>query len=366
MKPVDVTKLMRQDVLKMRPYEPIVPPEVLAERAGIPMSEVIKLDGNENPYGCSPRVGRALAKYPYFNIYPDPEQREVRAALSKYVGMDTKYILAGAGSDELIDLILRLFLEPGDGVVNCPPTFGMYPFCTDVCGGHTVELARDKNYDIDVAAIRKALDNKAKLVFIASPNNPTANLTPEADIVELLETGRIVVVDEAYYEFSGVTVAPLVAKYNNLIVLRSLSKWAGLAGLRLGYGIFAPAIVDQLMKIKQPYNINAAAHVALLESLVDIKYLKGTVQKIIEERERLYTKLEGLKFLRPYPSDSNFILCAIIEGNARKMHEALRKKGIFLRYFDTPLLRNYIRISVGKPEHTDAVIDALKKAHKGK
>jgi len=311
-------------------------------------------------------VGRALAKYPYFNIYPDPEQREVRAALSKYVGMDTKYILAGAGSDELIDLILRLFLEPGDGVVNCPPTFGMYPFCTDVCGGHTVELARDKNYDIDVAAIRKALDNKAKLVFIASPNNPTANLTPEADIVELLETGRIVVVDEAYYEFSGVTVAPLVAKYNNLIVLRSLSKWAGLAGLRLGYGIFAPAIVDQLMKIKQPYNINAAAHVALLESLVDIKYLKGTVQKIIEERERLYTKLEGLKFLRPYPSDSNFILCAIIEGNARKMHEALRKKGIFLRYFDTPLLRNYIRISVGKPEHTDAVIDALKKAHKGK
>jgi len=366
MKPVDITKLMRQDVLKMRPYEPIVPPEVLAERAGIPMSEVIKLDGNENPYGCSPRVGRALSKYPYFNIYPDPEQREVRAALSKYVGMDAKYILAGAGSDELIDLILRLFLEPGDGVVNCPPTFGMYPFCTDVCGGHTVELARDKNYDIDVAAIRKALDNKAKLVFIASPNNPTANLTPEADIVELLETGRIVVVDEAYYEFSGVTVAPLVAKYNNLIVLRSLSKWAGLAGLRLGYGIFAPAIVDQLMKIKQPYNINAAAHVALLESLVDIKYLKGTVQKIIEERERLYTKLEGLKFLRPYPSDSNFILCAIIEGNARKMHEALRKKGIFLRYFDTPLLRNYIRISVGKPEHTDAVIDALKKAHKGK
>jgi histidinol-phosphate aminotransferase len=366
MKPVDVTKLMRQDVLKMRPYTPIVPPEVLAERAGITMDEVIKLDGNENPYGCSPRVGRALSKYSYFNIYPDPEQREVRAALSKYTGVDSANILAGAGSDELIDLILRLFLEPGDGVVNCPPTFGMYLFCTDVCGGHTVELERDKNYDIDVAAVAKALDNKAKLVFIASPNNPTANLTPEADIIELLKTGRIIVVDEAYYEFSGVTVAPLVAKYNNLIVLRSLSKWAGLAGLRLGYGIFAPAIVEQLIKIKQPYNINAAAHVALLESMSDIKYLKGTVEKIIEERERLYTKLEGLKFLRPYPSDSNFILCAVIEGNARKMHEALRKKGIFLRYFDTPLLRNYIRISVGKPEHTDIVIDALKKAHKAR
>jgi histidinol-phosphate aminotransferase len=339
---------------------------VLAERAGLTMDEVIKLDGNENPYGCSPRVGKALARYPYFSIYPDPEQREVRAALSKYVGMGVEYILAGAGSDELIDLILRLFLEPGDGVVNCPPTFGMYPFCTDVCGGRTVELARDKDFNIDVAAVAKALDNKAKVVFIASPNNPTANLTPEADIVALVKTGRIVVIDEAYYEFSGVTVAPLVAKYDNLIVLRTLSKWAGLAGLRIGYGIFAPAIVEQLMKIKQPYNITAASQVALLASMADIEYLGDTVVKIVDERERLFALLSKLKFLRPYTSRSNFILCAVTDGNARKMHEALRKKGIFLRYFDTPLLKNCIRISVGKPEHTDAVIAALKAAHKGK
>jgi len=256
MKPVNITKLMRQDLLKMRPYTPIVPPEVLAERAGITMDEVVKLDGNENPYGCSPRVGKALSKYPYFSIYPDPEQREVRAALSQYTGIYESCILAGAGSDELIDLILRLFLGPGDGVVNCPPTFGMYPFCTDVCGGRTVELARDKKFDIDVAAIKKALDSKAKVVFIASPNNPTANLASESDIVELVKTGRIVVVDEAYYEFSGVTVAPLVANYSKLIVLRTLSKWAGLAGMRIGYGIFAPAIVEQLIKIKQPYNMN--------------------------------------------------------------------------------------------------------------
>ena len=366
MKPVDITKLMRKDVLKMRPYTPIVPPEVLAERAGIAMDEVIKLDGNENPYGCSPRVGKALAKYPYFSIYPDPEQREVRAALSKYNGIDASCILAGAGSDELIDLILRLFLEPGDGVVNCPPTFGMYPFCTDVCGGRNVELARDKKFAIDIPAVVKALDNKAKLVFIASPNNPTANLTPEADIVELVKTGRIVVVDEAYYEFSGVTVAPLVAKYSNLIVLRTLSKWAGLAGLRIGYGIFAPAIVEQLMKIKQPYNITAASQVALLESMKDIEYLGDTVVKIVEERERLFEQLSKLKFLQPYPSRSNVILCAVTDSNARKMHEALRKKGIFLRYFDTPLLKNCIRISVGKPEHTDAVIAALKVAHKAR
>jgi histidinol-phosphate aminotransferase len=120
------------------------------------------------------------------------------------------------------------------------------------------------------------------------------------------------------------------------------------------------------MKIKQPYNITAASQVALLESMKDIEYLGDTVVKIVEERERLFEQLSKLKFLQPYPSRSNFILCAVTDGNARKMHEALRKKGIFLRYFDTPLLKNCIRISVGKPEHTDAVIATLKAAHKAR
>jgi histidinol-phosphate aminotransferase len=124
--------------------------------------------------------------------------------------------------------------------------------------------------------------------------------------------------------------------------------------------------VEQLMKIKQPYNITAASQVALLASMADIEYLGDTVVKIVEERERLFDELSELKFLRPYPSRANFILCAVTDGKARKMHEALRKKGIFLRYFDTPLLKNCIRVSVGKPEHTDIVIDALKKAHKAK
>ncbi|MEA1958130.1 MAG: histidinol-phosphate transaminase [Chloroflexota bacterium] len=362
----DISNLVRRDILSMRPYEPITPPEVLAERAGISIDDVIKLDGNENPYGCSPRVGMALSKYPFYSIYPDPDQRDVRAALSQYAGVDPAYILAGAGSDELIDLILRLFLDPGDGVINCAPTFGMYPFCTDVCGGTVVDVPRDANFNIDVAGIKKSMDNRTKVIFIASPNNPTANLTPEVDIVALLDTGKIVVVDEAYYEFSGVTAAPLVAKYNNLIVLRSFSKWAGLAGLRLGYGVFAPFIVEQLMKIKQPYNINAAAQVALIESMADIDYLRGTVEKIIDERGRLFDRLSKLSFLRPHPTRSNFILCDVIDGDARELYEALRMKGIFLRYFNTPLLKNCIRVSVGKPEHTDAVIDALKAAHESR
>lgn len=356
----EIEKMMRGDLLGLKAYQPIIPLDVLSERAGVPTGEVIKLDGNENPYGCSPRVGRALADYPFYHIYPDPEQREIRKALAGYVGVDAEHIIAGAGSDELIDLTLRLFLEPGDGVINCVPAFGMYHFCTEICGGKVTDVPRDKSYAIDIEGIKEAVDEKTKVIFITSPNNPTGNITPRRDILELTKLGKVVVIDEAYYEFSGTTAAPLVPKYENLIVLRSFSKWAGLAGLRIGYGIFPTLIAEQLLKIKQPYNINLAAQVALKESLADIEYLKGTVQKIILERERLTQKLGELKSLRPFPSQANFILCTVFKGNAREIYEGLQKRGIFIRYFDTPLLRNSLRISVGKPEHTDALIEALK------
>lgn len=355
-----IEKLIRSDLSRLKAYQSIIPPDVLGERAGIPVERVIKLDGNENPYGCSPRVGRALAGYPFYHIYPDPEQHELRKALAVYVGVDAAHIVAGAGSDELIDLILRLFLEPGDRVINCVPTFGMYPFCTEVCGGKVIDVPRDKSYAIDIEGIKEAVDEKTKVIFVTSPNNPTGNTTPQRDILELVELGKVVVIDEAYYEFSGITVAPLVPQYENLIVLRSFSKWAGLAGLRIGYGVFSSLIAEQLMKIKQPYNINLAAHVALQESLADIEYLHDTVKKIISERERLFTRLGELEFLEPLPSQSNFILCNVTKGDARVIYERLSKRGIFLRYFDTPLLRNSIRISVGKPEHTDTLIEALK------
>jgi histidinol-phosphate aminotransferase len=356
----DIEKMIRGDLSRLRAYQPIVPPDVLSERAGVPIEGAIKLDGNENPYGCSPRVGRALADYPFYHIYPDAEQREVRKALAEYVGVDAAHIVAGAGSDELIDLILRLFLEPGDRVINCVPTFGMYPFCTEICGGKVTNVPREKSYAIDIEGIKQAVDEKTKVIFVTSPNNPTGNITPQSDILELVRLGKMVVIDEAYYEFSGTTIAPMVPKHENLIVLRSFSKWAGLAGLRIGYGIFSTLITEQLLKIKQPYNINLAAHVALQESLADIEYLRDTVQKITSERERLFRKLGELEYLRPFPSQANFILFAVDKGNARDVYEGLQKRGIFLRYFDTPLLKNSLRVSVGKPEHTDALIEALK------
>jgi len=357
---MNIEKLIRPELVAMKGYAPVEPTEILSQRAELPSSKVIKLDGNENPYGCSPKVYQALATYPYYHNYPDPEQSELRKALEKYTGLGREHIVCGMGSDELIDLILRLFLRFGDEVINCPPTFGMYPFSTDVCGGRVVDVPRIKDFTIDMVGMKKALTKRTKAIFVASPNNPTGDTATEKEIMELVETGKIVVVDEAYFEFSNVTVANLVPGYPNLIVLRTFSKWAGLAGLRIGYGFFPVEIADYLMKIKQPYNANAAAQAAVLASLADIEYLRANVTKIVMERERLFGKLKELGWLKPYPSQGNFILCSLPKGKAKEIWQQLRKKGIFVRHFDTPGLKNCLRISVGKPEDTDALVKALK------
>ncbi len=353
-----IARLIRPNLTSLGGYSPHKSPDTLKER--VQAKDIIKLDANENPYGCSPKVRQALASYSSFNIYPDAGQTELRQLLSGYTGIGAEHIVAGSGSGDLIDLILRLFVGPGDEVINCPPTFDLYRFETGISGGRLIQVPRDENFAIDVGAIKSAINSKTKLVFLSNPNNPTGALTPQEGIIAILDTGIPVVVDEAYYEFSGQTVVPLVNRYQNLMVLRTFSKWAGLAGLRVGYGIFPPEIADWLLKIKLPYNVNVAALVAVRESLEDIDYLRERVKDIITERERLFGGLEKLGFLKPYPSRANFILCSVLDSNAPKLYQKLEEKGILVRYFDTPRLENYIRLSVGKPEHTDALIQALK------
>jgi len=313
------TNFIRPHLKSLKPYEPIDPIEVLAERAGIAPEKVIKLDGNENPYGCSPRVQRALGKSNSLHIYPDPLNREIRQVLEGYTGFGSEYLAAGSGSDELIDNLLRITLEPGDRIINCPPTFGMYPFSTHVCGGETITVPRKPDYSIDVPAIESAIDARTKVIFITSPNNPTGNLAAENDIIRILKTGLLVIVDEAYYEFAGESMAPLVRSHSNLAVLRTFSKWAGLAGLRVGYGIMPPEIVEIIYRMKMPYNITIAAQIAVRETFADMDYMQGTIKAIIAERERLFAKLKAQGIVDPIPSRSNFILCRVLKGTAREM-----------------------------------------------
>ena len=350
-------KLMRSDLAGLGGYSAHKSPETLEDR--ISAENVIKLDANENPYGCSPRVQKALAEYSYWHIYPDAGQTRLRRELQKYTGIDAGSIVVANGSGELLNDILCLFLEPGDEVINCIPTFDMYRFRTLINRGSLVNVPRDEDFAVNLSAVKAAITAKTKVIILANPNNPTGNVISRKDMLELVNSGVPLLIDEAYYEFCGETVAPLVGQYKNLMVLRTLSKWPGLAGFRIGYGIFPPEIADYLMKIKLPYNVNAGALVAVQETLKDMDYLMDRVKAIITERGRLFGELKKIKWLKPFPSRANYIFCNVLKGSAGELRQKLQDRGILVRYFDQPRLQNSIRFSVGKPEHTDILIKVL-------
>ncbi len=353
-------KLIRRHLLRIQPYKPIVPLEVLAEQVGVPVEKLIKLDGNENPYGCPPQVKQALAEYNFYHIYPDPFHQELRRKLSEYTGIPAEHIALGNGSDELIMFLLFLFLNPGDAVVNCPPSFIVYDTFTRICGGRVIEVPRNSNYEVDVEAVKSAIDERTKIIFLAWPNNPTGNASPSVeDILELTECGPLVVVDEAYYEFSGLTVAPHVLQRPNLCVLRTFSKWAGLAGLRVGYGIFHERLAQIIYQTKVPYNVNVAAQVAAKAVLENLPPVQERVKLILQERDRLEQALKQQGILDPFPSQANFLFCRVLKGEAVRIRDELAKKGIFIRHFDAPGLQDKLRVTVGRPEHTEALLQAL-------
>lgn len=352
------------------PYTPIEPFEVVSARLGRPADSIVKLDANENPYGPSPLARKALSELEWPHIYPDPESRALREGLAAFTGLPADFLLAGAGADELIDLLLRVLLEPGDCVINCPPTFGMYPFDTLLNAGQVVEVPRKPDFSLDLPAVQAAVEARSpKVIFITAPNNPDGSLPQPNEIDFLLSLPVLVVIDEAYIEFTSaggrlgekLTRLPEVARRDNLVVLRTFSKWAGLAGLRVGYGAFPSWLVPALWKAKQPYNVNVAASAAALASLQDLEILAGNVSRIRCERERLYQQLCKIPYLRPYPSQANFILCKVIGRSARQLKEALSAEGVLVRYYNTPLMQDYIRISVGRPQESDALLAALQK-----
>ena len=360
----EVMDLVQDHIRSMKAYEAVESSEALAERAGIPPDKVVRLNGNENPYSSSPRVTETLGSYDQYNRYPDPDQRQLRAVLSDYLDVAPERIVAGNGSDEIIDLTLRMVLAPGDRILDPTPTFGMYAICAGICGGKVVSVPRDDSFEIDVEATKLALDSRTRAVLFASPNNPTGNIAQEWQVRSLLETGVLVVVDETYYEFCGQTVMPLVGEYSNLMVLRTFSKWAGLAGLRIGLGVMDPEMARVMMAVKPPYNVNVAAEIALTASLEDRVVLAEQVRSIVAERERMFSLIEGIPGVKPWPSQANFILCQLPEGKGQAVFEGLASRGVFVRHFSSPRLVDYIRASVGLPHETDALISALSETMK--
>ncbi len=225
---------IRQHIQEMLPYEPILPFDVLSNDLGIPAERLIKLDANENPYGPLPEVKEALATLDALHIYPDPESRQIRKLLAEHHQVPEESIVIGAGADELIDLIMRIVIEPMDTVINCPPTFGMYAFDGALNQARLKTVPRQADFSLDIQGILQAVEeHQPRLLFLANPNNPDGGMISEGLFQQLVDLPLLLVMDEAYIQFSdqGGSVVKKVESYNNLIVLRTFSKWAGLAGL---------------------------------------------------------------------------------------------------------------------------------------
>lgn len=370
---LSLENFMRPEIVRMTPYIPIKPFPVLSAELGIPIEKIVKLDANENPYGPSPLAYQALAALGNTEvpIYPDPGSTALRQKLAEKLGVQPEMIVTGAGADELIEVLFKLFFSSGDVMINCPPTFGMYTFLGQIYGVKEVIIERDADFRLDVDAIEAAvIQHQAKMVMLCAPNNPDGLYLESGLLERLLKLNTIVLLDEAYVafarpnleaEFGAANSTRLVALHPNLVVLRTFSKWAGLAGLRVGYGVAAPEVAGYMMAIKQPYNINVAAEAAASASLDDLPRLNDNVQKMIAERERLYAELAQRKSLKAFPgSKANFILVEVLNQSAADLKTKLAQRGILVRYFAKKGLENHVRISIGTPQQTDQLITALK------
>ncbi len=360
--------LLRAHLAQLPAYKPVEPPEVLARRWGHRPEDLAKLDANENPYGPLPVVQEALARLDRMHRYPDPESREVRQRLAERFDLPVEHLVVGAGADELLELLVRVLIDPGDAVVIPTPTFGMYAFLARVYAARIVEVPRGPDFALPIEALEDAVRmHQAKVLFLATPNNPDGSLPAREERERLLNLPAVVVLDEAYIEFADEAMGreagflTQVPHRENLVVLRTFSKAAGLAGLRVGYGAFPRWLAEALWKVKQPYNVSVAAQVAAAVTLDHWEDLRDIVARLRAERERLHQELARIPYLQVYPSRANFLLVRLRSGSARALQTYLAQEhGILVRYFATPGLENCLRISVGLPEHTERLLQALR------
>ena len=349
---------IRRALRELPEYQALEDLDAVAAKYGLDPDTVLKLDGNENPYGPSEHAVAAIANAE-LHRYADAEQRALRTAIGEHIDVPPASIVGGAGSDELIDLVFRLFVDEGDRIVTASPTFGMYAFDASLHGGETVDVPLLEDWSFDREGLLDAAST-SKVVFIPTPNNPTGNALPGGLVEQLLDSGALLVLDEAYIEFAtDESMVRRAAEDPALIVLRTFSKWGGLAGMRIGYAVMHPGTAAPFMAAKQPYNISIASEIAAIASLKDTDTLDARAQTIVAERERVAEALSSLGWVEPAPSETNFLLCRLTLGDGRTVRDALRRRGIFTRYLDTPRLADHIRFSMGLPEQNDRVIEAF-------
>jgi histidinol-phosphate aminotransferase len=342
----DINKILRPNIKTLVPYS--------SARDEFKGEASVFLDANENAFG-SPLDTQ-------YNRYPDPLQYKVKKRLSEIKGVPPRNIFLGNGSDEAIDVLFRSFCHPGvDNVVLVPPTYGMYEVSANINDVETRKVLLTEDYQLNLEGIAEAIDERTKLIFICSPNNPTGNSINREDVETLLANfSGLVIVDEAYINFSRQkSFIQELTEYANLVVLQTLSKAWGLAGLRVGMAFASEEIIEVMNKVKPPYNINEASQQLALEALNNIDTVNNWIKETLSERDNLVLQLKNFDFVVDiYPSDANFIL--VKTTGARDIYNYLVQQGIIVRdRSKVELCEGCLRITIGTPGENKLLITAL-------
>lgn len=344
----DLDALVRPNIRELKPYR----------SARDDYGEGLLLDANENALGPPAPSLAGLHRY------PPPRHPGLRRRMADWRGVEPANVFLGVGSDEAIDLLMRIFCEPGRGrILIAPPTYGMYRVSARIHNAAVDEVVTDREFQPRPEALRKATGPETRLLFLCSPNNPTGNLVEPGRLENILDWfPGIVVVDEAYIDFSNSpSLAPKVREHPNLVVLQTFSKSFGLAGARFGYAFGPEPVIDYLMKVKPPYNVSSLTASAAAEALDHLETMKSNADAIRGEREKLASRLAELDTVRRvFDSQANFLLVRVTE--ARRIYRELAEAGVIVRYRgDEPLCEECLRITVGSPGDNERLIEALKK-----
>ena len=346
---MNIRKLVRENILRLKPY---------SSARGKYLNGIL-LDANENA------IGSVIDQRGELNLnrYPDPNHNEVKEKLSKYINIPNENLFIGVGSDEIIDLLVRIFCNPSvDNCIINEPTYGMYKVVCDINDVECKSVLLTENFQLDLEKIKSVIDEKTKIIFICSPNNPTANLLKKDHILNLAKkTDTVVVVDEAYVDFSSQTSLMYESlNHENLVVMRTFSKAWGLAGIRAGYCTASKEITEILYKIKAPYNLNSLTSQSII-SAIDLSGLKDKfVNDILIERERVENELKNINGIKQvFESETNYLFFFFY--NAKGVYNKLAEKGVIIRdRSNQPLLENCLRVSIGTKDHNDKFLKELR------
>ena len=359
----------RKIVEEMDSYVPGKSQDEIASDFGLKKEEIIKLGSNENPWGPSPKAMKAIEdEIKSINRYPESQLHELVGEIAKYSGVkDSQVIIGGDGADEIIDVLAKTFIDEGDEFIVPLPSYMYYEYLLKQYGAKPVyaKWDLDKN-ELDVGSINDCITDKTKMIFLCTPNNPTGTLIDKEVLIGIASNNPdiLIVIDEAYFEYSEVTNKDLINQYDNIFIIRTMSKVLGLAGMRIGYGLACEEIIEYMHRIKPVFSLTRLSFVAALNTFKDTQYIEESIKKGIESRQYLYDEISKIDSLNVFPSKSNFMLIGVKDTGftATELARELMKKGIIVRDCTSfkGLDEYWIRISICTLEEDAKFIEILK------